>query len=367
MHPAYRDRTENSDSPQALPVYGEETSVRTTPSKIQCAAYDGGENRQVNSKCTSICGNEFRGRSCAKIVMVKIYHSDTPEKAVKVYAMLDEHCNRTLVSTELLDTLGVQGPEVNYRLASCSGSYLTSGRRVDNFEICDIHGSVTYHLPTLLECSEMPRDVREIPTPEVARSFSHLRHIATELPEYDPNIPIGLLIGRDLLEAHHIEKQIVGPKDSPFAQKIGLGWVIVGDVCLDKRHPPDFEPVEITSFKTSIIQENRVSIFKPCSSNIKITDNSYYDRQIFDRRHDDDEVGLSTEDRQFLSLMSKKMVHDGGNWTAPLPFRENRPTLPNNFPIAEKRAKILDRSLQRSSETGPFCTVYVQSIEQQGS
>ena len=65
--------------------------------------------------------------------------------------------------------------------------------------------------------------VREIPTPEVARSFSHLRHIATELPEYDPNIPIGLLIGRDLLEAHHIEKQIVGPKDSPFAQKIGLG------------------------------------------------------------------------------------------------------------------------------------------------
>nr|XP_022329399.1 uncharacterized protein LOC111128201 [Crassostrea virginica] len=193
----------------------------------------------------------------------------------------------------------------------------------------------------------MPRDVRDIPTPEVARSFSHLRHIDTELPEYDPNIPIGLLIGRDLLEAHHIEKQIVGPKDSPFAQKIGLGWVIVGDVCLDKRHPPDFEPVEITSFKTSIIQENKVSIFKPCSSNIKITDSSYYDRHIFDRRADDDEVGLSTEDHQFLSLMSKKMVHDGGKWTAPLPFRENRPTLPNNFPIAEKRAKILDKSLRR--------------------
>ena len=132
---------------------------------------------------------------------------------MKVYAMLDEHCNRTLVSTELLDTLGVQGPKVNYRLASCSGNYLTSRRRVDNFEICDIHESVTYHLPTLLKCSE-------IPTPEVERSFSHLRHIATELPEYDPNIPIGLLIGRDLLE---VEKQIVGPRDSPFAQKIGPG------------------------------------------------------------------------------------------------------------------------------------------------
>ena len=78
-----------------------------------------------------------------------------------------------------------------------------------------------------------------------------------------------------------------------------------------------------------------------------MTDNSYYDRQIFDRRHGDDEVGLSTEDRQFLSLMSKKIVHDGGNWTASLPFRKNRPTLPNNFPIAGKRAKILDRSLQR--------------------
>ena len=66
----------------------------------------------------------------------------------------------------------------------------------------------------------MPRDVREIPTPEVARSFSHLRHIATELPEYDPNVPFGLLIGRDLLQADHIEKQIVGPKDSLFARRL---------------------------------------------------------------------------------------------------------------------------------------------------
>ena len=72
----------------------------------------------MNSKCTNICGDGFRGLSCGKIVILKIYQSDTPEEAVKGYAMLDEHCNRTLVSTELLDTLGVQGPEVNFRLVS---------------------------------------------------------------------------------------------------------------------------------------------------------------------------------------------------------------------------------------------------------
>ena len=139
---------------------------------------------------------------------------------------------------------------------------------------------------------------------------------------------------------------------------MGYSW----GVCLDEHHPPDFEPVEITSFKTSIKQENRLSIFKPCRSNIKITDNSYYDRQIFD-----DEVGLSKEDRQFLFLMSKKMVHDGGNWTAPLLFRENRPILPYNFPIAEKRAKILDRSLQRDPVKWDHFVQFMSKVSNNGA
>ena len=30
--------------------------------------------------------------------------------------------------------------------------------------------------------------------------------------------------------------QIVGPDGTPFAQKLGLGWVIIGQVCLGQIH-----------------------------------------------------------------------------------------------------------------------------------
>jgi hypothetical protein len=264
--------------------------------------------------------------------------------------MLDEHCNRTLVSTELLDTLGVNGPEVHYTLSSCSGSYIMSGRRATNYVISEILGDIRYRLPTLVECSYMPQEVKEIPTPEVARNFHYLQEIADKIPEYDPEVPIGLLIGRNLLEAHHIQKQLLGPKDAPFAQKVGLGWVIIGDVCLNKRHHPELEANKVSSLKTNITRDGRTSIFTPCTSYLKVTDNSHHPGDIFEQSKDDNEVGWSTDDRQFLSLMSENMFRDsGGNWTAPLPFRESKPQMPNNFPSALKRAKILDSSLRKNS------------------
>ena len=238
---------------------------------------------------------------------------------------------------------------MNYTLDSCSGSYVVSGRRAHNYVVSDIHGTVSLDLPTLVECAEMPRDASEIPTPEVARCFPHLRQIAAEIPEYDPDVQIGLLIGRDLLEAFHIEEQLVGPKDAPFAQKVCFGWAIIGDVCLDKRHRPDCDDLEVSCLKTHVLQDGRTSIFKPCSSVMKLTEEPFYDQRLFARHHDDDVIGLSTEDRQFLSLMSERMTKTGdGNWTAPLPFRDPRPRMPDNFPMALKRAKILDSSLQKS-------------------
>ena len=106
-------------------------------------------------------------------------------------------------------------------------------------------------------------DASEIPTPEVARCFSHLRQTAAEIPEYDPAVQIGLLIGRDLLEAFHIEEQLFGPKDAPFAQKVCFGWAIIGDVCLDKRYRPDCDDLEVSCLKTHVLQDGRTSILSP--------------------------------------------------------------------------------------------------------
>lgn len=41
----------------------------------------------VSSKCITLCGEGFHGCSCAKTVLVNIYPTGYPEKAMKVYAI----------------------------------------------------------------------------------------------------------------------------------------------------------------------------------------------------------------------------------------------------------------------------------------
>lgn len=222
----------------------------------------------------------------------------------------------------------------------------------------------TAKLPSIIECNSIPNVREEIPTPEVAMFHPHLNDLAMHIPPLDDNTQILLLICRDIVEAHHVLDKRIGPIGAPYAQKLRLGWVIVGEVCLGKVHPPDTVYVN----KTNLVRNGRPSIFKPCPNefkvkatfgshindpaeppaNSRINHNKEIGSTVFDRTKNDDKVGLSTDDREFLQVMDKEMFQNpDGNWVAPLPFRNPRRRLPNNRSQALKRAKTLDRDLQR--------------------
>jgi hypothetical protein len=123
-----------------------------------------------------------------------------------------------------------------YVLKSCSGTMVCSGRRANQCEVESLDGSVRYMLPTLIECTDIPNDKHEICMPENARCHDHLKKIADCLPEFNENADILLLLGRDVTEAHHIVDQVVGQSGAPYAQRLGLGWVVIGELCLDQIH-----------------------------------------------------------------------------------------------------------------------------------
>ncbi|KAK3099523.1 hypothetical protein FSP39_005709 [Pinctada imbricata] len=326
----------------------------------------GGEDTEetLSTKCTLLCGEEFTGRSCSKTLLVKVFPSGQPEKAVKVYAIIDEQSNRTLVRSELLDQLGERSEALPYTLTSCTGSTTVTGRRAKGYTIQSLDGSSTMDLPDMIECSEIPNDRSEIATPEVANLHTHLRCIADRIPELDPNAGIHLLIGRDLGEAHQIEQQILGVnKNAPFAQKLKLGWVVVGEVCLGKLHKPNYLNVK----RTHVMSDGRGTVFDPCRSNIQLKELHMNDNfsscghlgdNVFQRSKDDNKIGLSIEDRKFLQLMDKEFTKDSnGHWIAPLPFRTPKPNMPNNRDQALKRAQSLHKSLQTDS-TGSFSGIH---------
>ncbi|XP_021366693.1 uncharacterized protein LOC110459000 [Mizuhopecten yessoensis] len=80
-------------------------------------------------------------------------------------------------------------------------------------------GTVKHDLPIITECNQIPDEKEEIPTPDIAYNHLHLRDIASEIHEFDSKCLITLLIGRDLVEAHHVHDQRIGPKGSPYEFK----------------------------------------------------------------------------------------------------------------------------------------------------
>ncbi|KAL1252709.1 hypothetical protein QQF64_017402 [Cirrhinus molitorella] len=335
----------------------------------------GGEDDQVDvqevkSTCTQVCGEGLSARTCAKICLVSVFPSGCKEESKRMYAILDEQSNRSLARSEFFEIFKISGNSYSYTLKTCAGHTETAGRRASGYTVESVDNKISIHLPTLLECNQIPNVRTEIPTPEAAFHHAHLKHIADKIPPLDPDAKILLLLGRDILQVHKVREQISGPGDAPFAQRLDLGWVVVGDVCLGGAHRTQ----EVRSYKTAILENGRTSHFQPCNNQIRVKEvfgqaarpwhhtaptsicpslmlsGDRLGQTIFACSPDNHRLAPSMEDLEFLKIMEAECYQDGSkSWVAPLPFRSPRRRLPNN------RKQVFDRlvSLERSLEKRP--------------
>ncbi len=243
----------------------------------------------------------------------------------------------------------------------------TAGRKVSGFSVESLDGKTVVALPPLLECNTLPDDISEIPTPEVAVHFPHLTAMSEKIPPLDRGAPILLLLGRDVLSVHKVREQRNGPQNTPYAQRLDLGWVIVGEVCLDGIHRQS----SMNTYKTNILLNGRTSYFSLCTKGINVVERgespllSYipdppcslkskesYSKSLKEnvlfRTPEDNKAALSVEDKVFLDIMNKEVYLDEDNhWVAPLPFRSPRIQLPNNREQAKQRLSFLQRTFSK--------------------
>lgn len=78
------------------------------------------------------------------------------------------------------------------------------GRRANNFIMESLDGKTHIPLPKLIECDMLPDDKSEIPTPEIARHYTHLKRVMDRIPALDPSAAILILLGRDIPRAHKV-------------------------------------------------------------------------------------------------------------------------------------------------------------------
>lgn len=141
-------------------------------------------------------------RESPKICLVNVYPSSAPHEKRKVYAILDDQSNVSLARSPFFDMFNLNGEAIPYTMKTCSGQ---------RFTIEGINRKVFMSLPILTECNQIPDNRSEIPTPEAAAAHPHLSHVATQIPPLDPSADILLLLGRDVIQAHKVRRQVNGP------------------------------------------------------------------------------------------------------------------------------------------------------------
>jgi hypothetical protein len=113
---------------------------------------------EVASKCTSVYQEKLGGLSRAKIVLLDIFLEKQPQHSQRVYAIVDDQSNASMISPELANKLGARGPQERYLLSTCfAEKEIKHGRRVMGLSAKSIQGEQA-RLPTLIECEHLPRD-----------------------------------------------------------------------------------------------------------------------------------------------------------------------------------------------------------------
>ncbi len=140
------------------------------------------------------------------------------------------------MKSEFFNLFNVVSTSSPYTLKTCSNVVSTAGSKVRGFSVELLDGKTVVALPPLLEFNTLPDDRSEIPMPEVAVRFPNLTAVSDKILPLDPGAPILLLLGRDVLSVHKVHEQRNGPQDTPYAQRLDLVCVRLGEVCLDGIH-----------------------------------------------------------------------------------------------------------------------------------
>ena len=217
------------------------------------------------------------------------------------------------------------------QLGTMHGQSLVDSAIVKDLVVTDFNGKNPVELPRAYTRQEIPADTEQIPTPEIVSRIEHLKEIASEIPVYDPELEIGLLIGSNCPNALIPLSVVPNDGEGPFALQLKHGWTVSG-------------PLHLTSEPfTNKVTVNRITVREIESVKEIITPKSLLKMFELDFSENasnnlPEELGHSQEDRRFLTKVTKDIRLTEGHYEIRLPFRQSEVDLPNNRQQAVKRA-----------------------------
>ena len=269
---------------------------------------------------------------------------------VVTYAMLDNCSTGSFVLKELAASLGVKGIDTQLMVKTVNGTKLLDTEVLNGLIVTNLNGDNTLQLPKIFTKEDLST-CEDMPTPELAYRWEHLKRIATDLPPQLPDAKIGLLIGSNCPKALEPFDILASQDGGPFAIKTFAGWAIVGPLYMSNKELPTMSCNRVATKEVGsgrhldhhFVVENKVrEVVTPQALNKMF-------ELDFSERTENKGLEYSQDDKKFLKIVDQGIRHTEDNhYEIPLPFRCDDPHFPANKEQVLQRAYWLKKRLIRS-------------------
>ena len=286
--------------------------------------------------CTSICKSSTAGQSCSKTVLVEISMKNNPKKLL-AYCIIDEQSSDTLVDETVIEYFGIDScPSQPYRMKFAHKDFVVkeNGKVIRGLQARGVLSKEIVDIPLALTCSGITDTSREVATPSMVKVHEHTRRFAKFFPEFDPKVRVLILVGRNCERgmATRCHSAI-----APYVHWSPLGYSLVGRVCRDK----------ISSSSDPVVMRTSISKHEPVTVKYDFTRPMNATSDVFAKLPDDDDSGMSIEDKEFLQKMESDVcINSQGNIQLPLPTKNLSP--PDNGAAVYFRTKCTLNKLKQN-------------------
>lgn len=331
------------------------------------------QEQTVQNRTSFATNTDFDGKVCSMIVPVWVHHKNNPDRAILVYAVLDDQSDTTFVSEKTLDHLGVEGHATQISLSTMhSADEVVQTSKVNDLIVSDFKRGVQMQLPRAFSCDDIPVKRSQIPRPEIAMKWNHLKNIANKFTPHLPDVEIGLLIGANCPRAIVPRQVIPGRDNEPYAERTELGWGIVGNVINCEQDADEHNAIThrlVTQPVVAIHGRERACAFR-VTRQLKEVINPQHVRHMMESDFSErnaDNGPISLDDVKFLDQLKNGIQKtQNGHYEMPLPFRTEMPELPNNKLFALRRLQGLKARLQKDQRYRQHYTTFMKELLDKG-
>ncbi|CAB4021227.1 Hypothetical predicted protein [Paramuricea clavata] len=219
----------------------------------------------------------------------------------------------------LREQLGVEGQRTKLQLGTMLGRNLVDSTIVEDLVVTDTKDLNPVEITRLYTRTEIPLTDRQIPIPGMVQRWQHLHEIAKLIPEFQPDLEIGLLIGSNCPAALEPLEVVPSRGEGPFAMRLRHGWTLNGPLSISNTSQSDITCHRITVRETN---DTVKEVILPEAIG------RMFELDFNDHKVGPDERSFSQEEKKFLTKMDNGIRLTKGHYETPLPFRNPEMILP---------------------------------------